>query len=336
MRTIERVQNMMRLPTARAAAFLSALLLAACAASPNSAAYKDARGPYDVKVEDGLILNDPVQGRDVKFRVAYPDGEGTFPVIAYSNGAFCFTHMYANVTDHWASHGYVVVQPYHLDTPGSGGRPDLSQRDALLLSRLRDMSFALDALDGIEAAAPGLAGKTDRERAAVGGHSFGGMITLVKSGIPLIISEDGSPMDYSDDRFDAAVVMSGVGQMEQMAPDAFSHMNLPTFASGGTLDVGNVGDGNTYPWEWRMAAYYEAPPGEKYGLVLDEGDHYLGGLICRDDRDLEADPEGVAIVNGASTAFLDAYLKGDRRARRFLKTADFDELTGGRASFDRK
>jgi hypothetical protein len=287
-------------------------------------------------VEDGLILPDPEQDRDVKFRVAYPAADGEFPVIVYSNGAFCFTPMYANVTDHWVSHGYVVIQPYHLDTPNSGGKPDLSQRDALVLSRLRDMSFALDALDDMEAEIPGLKGKTDRENMAVGGHSFGGMVTLIKSGIPLDLTKDGSPEDYSDERFDVAVVMSGVGQMDQMADDAFSYMNRPTFASGGTLDLGNVGDGNIYPWEWRMAAYFEAPPGEKYGLVLDEGDHYLGGLICREDGGGEDDPEGVAIVNGASTAFLDGYLKGDGNALKFLQTADFDVLTNGRATFETK
>ena len=117
-------------------------LLTACASAPDGTAYKSAPGPYDVKVKDGLILADPEQDRDVKFRVAYPAAEGEFPVIVYSNGAFCFTDMYANVTDHWVSHGYVVVQPYHLDTPNSGGQPDFSNRDSLVLSRARDMSFA--------------------------------------------------------------------------------------------------------------------------------------------------------------------------------------------------
>ena len=320
-------------------AMFGAGLLVACAgtSAPDVTAYKIDPGPYDVAVADGLILKDPEQDRDVKFRVAYPKGEGAFPVIVYSNGAFCFTNMYANVTDHWVSHGYVVVQPYHLDTPDSGGRPDLSQRDALVLSRLRDMSFALDALDDIEAQLPDFVGETDRDNMAVGGHSFGGWITLTKSGVPLDLTKDGMPEDYSDDRFDVAVVMSGVGQMEQMADDAFSYMNRPTFASGGTLDLGNVGDGNIYPWEWRMAAFYEAPTGgQYYGLVLDEGDHYLGGLICREDGGGEADPQGVSIVNGASTAFLDAYLKGDRKALNFLKTADFDSLTNGRATFETK
>ena len=192
-------------------------LLVACVSAPGTIPFKNTTGPYEVNVEDGLVFADPEQDRNVKFRVAYPEGDGEFPVIVYSNGAFCFTHMYAAVTDHWVSHGYVVIQPYHLDTPNSGAAPDLGNGNALVLSRVRDMSFAVDILDDIEAALPDLKGKTDREHMAVGGHSFGGMITLIKSGIPLTISEDGSPKDYSDHRFDVAVVMSGVGQMDRMA-----------------------------------------------------------------------------------------------------------------------
>ena len=68
------------------------------------AAYKTKLGPYAVKTKEALVLNDPEQGRDVTLRVVYPDTEeGSFPVIVYSHGFFCFPQMYANVTEHWAS-----------------------------------------------------------------------------------------------------------------------------------------------------------------------------------------------------------------------------------------
>ena len=313
-----------------------AILVSACAPASEQS-YKAKFGPYKVKTKEAIVLNDPEQGRDVTLRVVYPEAEeGSFPIVVYSHGAFCFPQMYANVVEHWASYGYIVILPNHIDSPNQKERADLSKRDLLLLSRVRDMSFALDALDDIETALPAIQGKTDREHMAVAGHSFGGMISMIKAGLPLKNSETGAKMDLSDKRFDASVVMSGVGEMVDMAEGAFAELTLPTFASGGTLDLGNVGDGQIHPWEWRMGAYRLTPPGDKYELVLDEGDHYLGGLICRENRGGVPDAQGVSIVNSLSTAFLDAYVKGDAEAHKYLKSANVDALTGGRATFSRK
>lgn len=320
------------------AALFTFTLMACTPQQPPSDAYKTKLGTYPVKTKENVTLNDPEQDRDVTMRVVYPvdEGAGSFPVIVYSHGAFCFPQMYANVVEHWASHGYIVVLPDHLDSPNQKERPDLTKRDLLLLSRVRDMSFVLDSLDEIEAAVPAISGKTDRENMAVAGHSFGGMITMIKSGLPLKDSQTGETLDLSDQRFDAAVVMSGVGQMQDMAEGAFDSLTGPVFSSGGTLDTGNVGDGVVHPWEWRMGGYRLAPPGDKYEVVLDQGDHYLGGLICRENRGGVPDIEGVMIVNAMSTAFLDAYLKGDSDAKAFIQTADAKSLTRERAMFDRK
>ena len=85
-----------------------------------------------------------------------------------------------------------------------------------------------------------------------------------------------------------------------------------------------------------MSGFTLAPAGDKYAVVLDNGDHYLGGLICREGQGGEPDPEGVEIDRALSTAFLDAYLKDDARAKSFLQTADITALTKGRATFERK
>ena len=85
-----------------------------------------------------------------------------------------------------------------------------------------------------------------------------------------------------------------------------------------------------------MAAYFDTPPGDKYGVVLDEGDHYYGGLICRETAGGAPDFEGLSIIRGTSTAFLDAYLKDDAEAKDFLKTTDVKALTNNRATLDRK
>ncbi len=65
------------------------------------------------------------------------------------------------------------------------------------------------------------------------------------------------------------------------------------------------------------------------------GDHYFGGLICREGAGGKPDPEGLSYVNGASTAFLDAYLNGNAAAKNFLHTADLPAFTNNRAFLER-
>lgn len=316
------------------------LLLGACSEPEQSGtsapAFKRELGPYAVEVVEAIILRTQDDDRDMRLRVTYPNGDGPFPIVVFSSGAFCFPDLYARITDHWASHGYVVFTPNHIDSPTSGAPlpADLSLR--LMSSRLTDISFIIDVLADLERKIPDLAGKLDSDHMAIAGHSLGGMIALIKSGLPLTDGVEGKPTFYTDDRFDAAVILSGVGQLDQMADDAFSYLSKPTIATGGTLDEGNVGTGEIFPWEWRMAAYHLSPPGDKYAVVLDQGDHYLGGLICRENRGGAADPEGLAIINGTTTAFLDAYLRSDKDALAFVKDPKLDSATRERITYSTK
>lgn len=297
-------------------------------------------GPHAVSVADPVVVHDAAQKRDISLRVTYPVSAGPFPVIVFSHGAFCYPQLYAEITDHWVSHGYIVILPNHLDS-ANNGELSTGALQSLISSRVRDMSFVLDALDQIEGEVSDIRGKTDRERMAVAGHSFGGMIAMIKFGLIVEHAEDDIQVDYSDDRFDVAVVLSGVGPAAMLdgtvlAESAFSRLTGPLFASGGTKDEGNVGTGDAFPWQWRMSGYTLAPSGDKYYLVLEDADHYLGGLICRENRSGEADPEAVEIVRTTTTAFLNAYLQDDKAARFALRDTDFTTLTSGRAQLNYK
>lgn len=302
-------------------------------ASSSDALYKVEPGPYDVRIVDELTLTDAVQGRDVTLRVLYPDGAGPFPLVVYSTGAFCWPQMYDRVTTHWVSHGYVVITPNHLDSPNNAEPPRPDQFSDLLPSRLRDVSFVVDELDEISEQA-NIAGKIDQERIAIGGHSFGAVISMMKTGLYLKDEYKGSWGEPYDARFQAAVLMSAPGPgMEQMTENAYDGLSKPLIATGGTNDVGRVNPGDYPRAEWRTVAYQLAPPGDKYSVIVQDADHYLGGLICNPERGGEPDPEGVAIVRAMTTAFLDAYIKDDEMALEFLKTADVSERTDGRALY---
>ena len=212
----------------------------------------------------------------------------------------------------------------------------------LLYIRISDVARVLEALFAPGQDIPGLSDRIDFERKAVAGHSFGGMIAQITWGQPLKDLHSTERVSYALG-FDAAIVMSGVGEMPQMANRSFDRIPGPVMVTGGTLDTGNIGGPTIYPWEWRMAPYLLSPPGRKYSVVLEEGDHYLGGLICRDDRGGPEnkggahDTEGLEILAGATTAFLDAWLKKDAAARRFLDAFEQQAtLTAGRARFARK
>jgi pimeloyl-ACP methyl ester carboxylesterase len=249
----------------------------------------------------------------------------------------CGYDNYAAVQDDWVSHGYVVLAPAHLDELSAGRTFGLDSGALLIGTRLAEVSLALDSIDVIEDQVPELKDRVDTRRAAVAGHSFGGMIAQIKAGLTLKDFKGGpEPVSFRDPRFVAAVIMSGVGPMPQMTDDAFSKLTLPLFASGGTEDLGVTGAGPTHPWRWRLGAYDLAPAGDKYAVWLRDGDHYLGGLICRSDRVNKPDPDGAAAVAAASRLFLDAYLRNDRKASEFLEHADLREFTAGRATLERK
>ena len=316
--------------------------MAVAQAEGAAAAYKTAPGPYEVQVIGNHVLPSEEGQRDLRARIAFPQGAGPFPLIVFSHGFACYRESYAGLTDHWASHGYVVVQPEHPDCPTSPVR--LKPQDATRIHyiRISDIERVLDALFAPGEDIPGLTGNIDHNRRVMAGHSFGGMIAQILWGQPLKDPDSSGSVSHARN-FDAAIIMSGPGEMPQMADGAFTGLPGPMLVSGGTRDTRNAGDGVIYPWQWRMQAYDHSPPGNKYSVVLEGGDHYLGGLICRDDRGGPQnrggapDLEGQTILAGVSTAFLDAWLNNDASAREFLESlGQHAGITGGRARFANK
>ena len=80
-----------------------------------------------------------------------------------------------------------------------------------------------------------------------------------------------------------------------------------------------------------------ARPGDKYALVVQGADHYLGNLICRTGRDATPQDDALRMVQIASTAFLDARLKGSEAAAAWLASSEsLGQVTGGFAVLSRR
>ena len=71
---------------------------------------------YKVKIIDDLSLDFEDLNKQLPIRISYPDTAGRLPVIIFSHGNGSKGDMYQGFTDYWASHGYLVIQPTHIDS----------------------------------------------------------------------------------------------------------------------------------------------------------------------------------------------------------------------------
>lgn len=289
-------------------------------------------GPFPVKVANPLSFTMPDQKKDLLVRVTYPDPSAPsdgrhFPVILFSHGALSSKDLYTRVVDHWASHGFVIVQPTHLDSESLNYKMGSLDSTALVFSRVGDLKFLLDHLDDIAAQSPALSGRLAKDQVATAGHSFGAEIALALAGLGLK-QKNGAVVNVGDPRVKAVVTYNGIGPVPN-ASDDWTTVTLPVFASTGTNDPSNTGSGELRSWRWRMGGYDLTAGKERYGVSIAGGDHYYGGLICREGTG-KPDPDGLAVTNAMSTAFLSGYLNNDANARALLQKADLPKLSNER------
>lgn len=274
--------------------------------------------PTPVTTFSPVVL--PVPGRivDLQIKVSAPSTGSDLPVILLSHGHgpsnfVSSLHGYGPVADFWAAHGFVVIQPTHLDSMTLGLR-ESDDPEAPLYSRSRaeDMRHILDHLDRIEAAVPGLAGRLDHTRIAAVGHSMGGHTVGMLCGQRVTDPADGTPVDAADARVKAGVLMAAPGRGEDLAPFATEHypvLGTTGFATMTTPALVIVGEND---WnaafsdrkDWRADAYHLSP-GPKSLLTLFEAEHGLGGVSMYDAAETtDENPERVAALRALTWAYL--------------------------------
>ncbi|WP_329569424.1 alpha/beta hydrolase family protein [Streptomyces sp. NBC_01361] len=192
--------------------------------SPTANAPKPAVAPTPVISAKPVVLPAPGRGEDVQVRVSAPATGTDLPVIVFSHGFGWSMDGYAPLADHWAAHGFVVVQPTHLDSRTLGIPADDPRTPRIWRIRIEDLTRALDGLDVLEAAVPGLAGRVDHDRIAVAGHSWGAQTASTLLGAR-ILGADGVPgEDMSDPRVKAGVLFALTGLGDDLTPFAREHL----------------------------------------------------------------------------------------------------------------
>lgn len=301
-------------------------------------AYKPNAGSHEVVVRS-LQLPFPALDKDLPLRVAFPAEPGAYPVIVFSHGNGSSKDLYSVYADHWVSHGYVVIQPTHMDSKSLGGsmrNMNYEKMAAISDSRRRDMRYIVDSLERLDKQVVGLAGKMDMQRLVVAGHSMGAATAMRLAGLVLVDPPNETAIDYRDDRFSALLLVSDPGNNRLIPENPWRGVPVPTFIATGSNDFGGM------PGRSRQsfAAAAKFPNGAvmsdtpNHYLFVDGMDHYLGGLICKDDVPGPHDHDALRIVSGVSTAFLDAYMKADESALQFLQSGELSGLSNGRASLE--
>ncbi|MEU6215172.1 chlorophyllase [Streptomyces sp. NPDC047023] len=258
------------------------------------------------------------RGEDLQVRVSAPVSGRDLPVIVFSHGFSWSMDGYAPLADHWAAHGFVVVQPTHLDSRTLSLDADDPRTPRIWRHRIRDVTQVLDSLAVLEASVPGLAGRVDRSRIAVAGHSWGAQTVSTLLGAR-VLDADGTPgEDMSDPRVTAGVLLALTGLGDDLTPFAAEHfpfmrpsfdtMTAPALVVAGDRDRSHL---STRGPDW-FTDPYELSPAPKSLLTLFGAEHSLGGIPAhRAAETTDEHPGRVALLQQLTTAYLRGVLLGD-------------------------
>ncbi|MEV4753552.1 chlorophyllase [Micromonospora sp. NPDC049559] len=259
-----------------------------------------------------VLLPAPGRGEDLRVRVSAPATGRDLPIVVFSHGFGESLDGYAPLVDFWAAHGFVVVQPTHLDSRTLDVAPDDPRHPEIWRFRVEDLTRVLDRLDLVEAALPGLAGRLDRGRIAVAGHSWGAQTASMLLGAR-ILDADGVPgEDRSDRRIKAGVLLAAPGtggaDLTPFAAEHFPFMN-PDFGRMTTPALVVAGDKDQSALTVRGPEWFTDPyvlsPGPKSLLTLFGAEHSLGGISgYASTETTDENPERVALVRRLTWAFL--------------------------------
>ncbi|QFZ18671.1 alpha/beta hydrolase family protein [Saccharothrix syringae] len=236
----------------------------------------------------------PDRGLPLQLRVTAPLHGDAAAIVLLSHGGGSSHYLvskdgYSPLVDFYASHGFAVIQPTHLSSPGGGLGLDTGAPGHPLFwrSRIDDFTLILDNLTAVEAQAPV---RLDPTRIAVVGHSAGGNTAGVLLGARATDPAGGTALDLRDPRIGAGVPLASTGSAEGMTdtmreryPELeadFSHLTTPTLVVHGDEDDNRVA----------------TTRGAK---------HHLGGIMGYSLAETDdEDPERPAVTQRATWAYL--------------------------------
>lgn len=183
---------------------------------------------------------------------AAPATDGPFPVVLYSHGFSSNRNENTVLTQHLASHGYVVISPRFpvsaIDAEGGPSGIDIAEQP-------RDLTYLLDTVAGLSASGhPQLAGTVDTTRVAAVGLSYGGLTTMLVT----------FHATLRDPRVDVAV---GLAPMTAPLTSSFyATTDVPVLVMFGTSDA-------ILPYVDHATAFRDRARSPRTLVTLDAGSH---------------------------------------------------------------
>jgi len=270
-----------------------------------------------------LGFPDAKRQRELPVRIYLPFDPAASPVVIFSHGLGGSREGSGYLGRHWSARGYTVVFAQH---PGSDesvwkNLPMLRRAAAMrkaasaanLRERIADIVAILDQLETWNNAPDHpLAGRMNLKQIAMAGHSFGAVTTQALAGqrYPGFTS-------LVDPRIKAAIIMSPSGPRTSTisAEQAFRDVATPWLLMTGTRDDSPIGESSP---ESRLVVFPALPPGNKYELVLEGGEHSAFTDHRLPPGKPQRDPRHWNTILALSTAFLDTYLRDDLSAQKWL------------------
>jgi len=252
-----------------------------------------------------------------------PCAEGMFPLIIFSHGAGATRQQSTYLTEHWASHGYVVVAPDHQYNTAFDNRDD--HRIQSGIDRPRDCSFVIDHMLARNGdSADRLHQHIDPLRIGATGHSFGGYTAMVLAGATVdaqearkMFGKELAQGDFShpDRRIMGVIAYAPVGP-PLLSPKSLAEIKIPVLVFAGTHD-------RIMPLEKQQVPLFESLGGPAFLATIEGGSHFCFNnaaftslvRIVRKDKILEEHVDRAAadaIVKSLSLAFLNCYVAGDK------------------------
>jgi predicted dienelactone hydrolase len=266
-----------------------------------------------------ITLSAPGRPVPLEVRASAPTTGTNLPVIAFSHGNGWNLDGYAPLTAFWASRGFVVVQPTHLDSRRNGFGFDHPVFPSIWTERIADMTRVIDQLDAIEAAVPGLNGRVDYARVAAAGHSWGAQTTQSLLGARISDAAGRVGEDRSDTRVSAGILFAATGlggddlhpfaqaNFPFMRP-SFRELTTPTLVVAGDQDQSKMSSRGP---DWFTDAFTYSP-GATDLIALSGAEHSLGGIVGYEVAETtDESPERVAVLQRMSTAYLRTALHVD-------------------------
>jgi predicted dienelactone hydrolase len=173
-------------------------------------------------------------------------------------------------------------------------------------------------------------GRLDMNHVGVAGHSFGAYTTMAVAGE--VFGGRLLQKSLADPRVKAAIPMSTPSNKLQSFNGAYDKVAIPCMHMTGTLDDSPIGNS---PAKDRRIPFDQTKASEQYLITFIGGDHMIfSGRLNRTST--INDKHFQSLIMPATTAFWDAYLKDDPKAKAWLQTSGLKNLMGADATVEMK